>query len=334
MTRRPPTMEDVAEAAGVSRALVSLVMRQSPKVSAQRREAVLAAADRLGYRPNVLARNLASRRTRTVGFIIDDLHNPYHADVAAGAEEIAAAEGYRILINTGWRQADAEQRAVETMLEFRTDGIILAGPRLDEEHMVSAGRLVPIVAVGRAVESDGVDTVNNDEIAGARLAVEHLVELGHREIVHFDGGQGAGAATRRFGYEQAMTAAGLADQIKVVEGNFTEISGVAAAEEVLRWNHRPTAVFAANDLMAAGALDTFEEAGWLVPDDLSIVGYDNTALAAMQHMSLSTINQPRHMMGRLAMEALLERLDDTRTEARHEVLTPELVPRKTSGPAR
>ncbi|MCP3856327.1 MAG: LacI family transcriptional regulator [Actinomycetia bacterium] len=327
-------MDDVAAAAGVSRALVSLVMRQSPKVSSQRRAAVLDAADRLGYRPNVLARNLASRRTRTVGFVIDDLHNPYHADIAAGAEEVAADRGYRILINTGWRQADAEQRAVETMLEFRTDGIILAGPRLDEQHMVAAARSVPLVAVGRAVESTEIDTINNDEIAGARLAVEHLVELGHTQIVHFDGGQGAGAATRRFGYEQAMTAAGLADQIRVVDGDFTEVSGVAAAEQVLAWNERPTAIFAANDLMAAGALDTFEEAGWLIPEDLSIVGYDNTALAAMQHMSLSTVNQPRHMMGKMAMEALLERLEDGRTEASQEVITPELVARNTSGPVR
>ncbi|MCP5032256.1 MAG: LacI family transcriptional regulator [Actinomycetia bacterium] len=329
-------MDDVATAAGVSRALVSLVMRGSPKVSPERRAAVLAAADELGYRPNVLARNLASGRTRTVGVIIDDLHNPYFADVVEGAEDRAAANDYRLLINAGWRRVDAEQQAIETMLEFRTDGMILAGPRLEDHLIEAAARSVPVVAVGRAVDSSIVDTVNNDEIAGSRLVIEHLVDLGHRRIVHLDGGHGAGADTRRLGYEQAMSEAGLADQIRVVGGDFTEISGVAAAREVLSWaeGERPTAVFAANDLMAAGALDTLEETGLVVPDDVSIVGYDNTALAAMQHMSLSTVHQPRHEMGRLAMEALIDRFEGRRTEACHIVLAPELVARRTSGPIR
>ena len=331
--QRPPTMDDVARRAGVSRALVSLVMRDSPKVSAHRRNLVMEAAAELGYRPNVLARNLASHQTRTIGVMINDLHNPYFADVIEGLEELAADRGYRVLINSGWRRTDGEEAAIETLLEFRASGVVLAGPRLADEHIVSAAESVPLVAVGRAVESDSLDSVNNDEIIGSRLVVEHLVDLGHHDIAHVDGGGGAGAQTRRRGYELAMTALGLADQIRVVAGDFTEVSGVAAAEEILDWSRRPSAVFAANDVTAIGVLDTFEARGLQVPGDVSVVGYDNSAVAAMQHISLSTVNQPRRDMGRLAMAALIERLEGTRTTARHEVIAPTLVPRATSGPA-
>ncbi len=325
-------MDDVARRAGVSRALVSLVMRESPKVSNARRAAVIAAATELGYRPNVLARNLASHRTQTVGVLIDDLHNQYFAEVMEGIELHGKARGYRVLMNTSFDRDGGDRAALETLLEFRTDGLILLGPRLPDDHILAAAEEVPVVCVGRALPSETVDTVNNDEIAGARAVVQHLVGHGHRDIAHIDGGDGAGAQTRRDGYEQAMGAHGLADFVRVVEGDFTEVSGVEAATEMIRWVRRPTAVFAANDLTAAGALDRFEEEGLRAPADISIVGYDNTALAAMQHMSLSTVDQPRFEMGKLALQSLIERLESSRTSARHEVLEPQLVPRATSGP--
>ena len=331
--QRPPTMEDVARRAGVSRALVSLVMRDSPKVSTERRTAVLAAAADLGYRPNILARNLASHRTRTVGIMVNDLHNPYFADVIEGIEQVGSHRGYRTIINSGWRRDEGEEAAIETLLEFRTDGLVLAGPRLDERHIIGAANDVPVVAVGRAVDHPSVDTVNNDERVGARLVVEHLVGLGHERIVHVDGGGGAGAAARRMGYERAMRDFGLDRHIRVFPGDFTEASGVQAASAILATGDTPSAVFAANDLVAAGVLATFELHEIRVPHDVSVVGYDNTGLAAMQHMSLSTINQPRYEMGRIAMGALLERLEGTRTEPRHQVLAPTLMARSTSGPA-
>ena len=331
---KQPTMEDVAAEAGVSRALVSLVMRNSPKVSDTRRAAVHAAADKLGYRPNVLARNLACRRTLTIGVMINDLHNPYFVEVLDGMEPVATAAGYRLLIAPGWQRPASERRAVESILEYRVDGLILAGPRLDSKAIVEAARTTPVVMVGRTLRSDLVDSINNDEAVGSRLVVDHLVDLGHTRIAHFDGGSGAGAAARRAGYETAMRHHGLDSMIDVTRGDFTEVSGGRAAQEVLCRSELPTAVFAANDLMAAGALDTLEGAGLQVPDDVSLIGYDNTALAAMPHMSLSTVHQPRLEMGRLAVEALLERIEGERTTCRRDVLAPRLVPRATSGPPR
>jgi DNA-binding LacI/PurR family transcriptional regulator len=327
-----PTLEDVAARAGVSRALVSLAMRGSTRVSAESRGKVLAAAAQLGYRPNAMARNLASRRTRTVGLLLNDLHNPWFAEVAEGIERAAAERGYRVLIASGNGRPQGEEHAVESFLELRTDGVVLAGPRLPATTVADAAAEVPIVVVGRTMRSARVDTVVNDDRLGAKLVVRHLVELGHRSIAHIDGGNGAGAQPRREGYEQAMTEAGLGDEVRVLHADFTDVAGVQATDKLLQSGRVPTAIFAANDLSAAGVLDRLEDAGLRIPEDVSLVGYDNTFLAALHHMSLTTVHQPREEMGRLAIAALLERIEGDRTKATRHVVAPSLVVRRTSGP--
>jgi DNA-binding LacI/PurR family transcriptional regulator len=326
-------MEDVARAAGVSRALVSLVMRESPNVSMERRQRVLDAAAQLGYRPNRMARGLASRRTHTLGVLLDDLLNPFFAEVAASIEEVASTVGYQVLLSTGGRRASRERMMIESLLEHRADGIIVVSPRLASADIVRAASHVPVVMVGRRIRSPLLDLVIGDDALGGRLAVQHLVDLGHERIVHVDGGSGAGGASRRTAFFNTMRDAGLGAHAAALPGEFTEEAGVAAAQRLLSGGELPTAVFAANDMVAAGMLHHFEENDVEVPEDISIVGYDNTLLAGLHRMSLTTIDQAQTDMGRIAVELVLERIDGRREQQIH-LTEPALVVRRTSGPPR
>jgi DNA-binding LacI/PurR family transcriptional regulator len=331
--RHAPTMEDVAREAGVSRALVSLVMRAQPNVSAARRARVLEAANRLGYRPNAMARSLASRRTRTVGVILDDLRNPFFAEIAGGVEELASELGYQLLLGAGGRQARRERAALATLLEYRVDGVILVSPRMRAADIAAAAAEVPVVMVGRQVRNIDADFVTIDESHGTRLVLDHLVGLGHRDIAHVDGGTGAGGPQRKAAFLRAMRAHRLGARARVVPGDFTEEAGVAAARLLLAEPALPTAVFAANDMVAAGLLGGFDQAGVQVPADISIVGYDNISIAHLAHVSLTTVDQPRTEMGRMALELLLDRIDNRRPNVVR-LVEPTLVVRSTTAPPR
>jgi DNA-binding LacI/PurR family transcriptional regulator len=324
----------VAERAGVSKSLVSLVMRGAPNVSETRRQAVLAAAAELGYRPNLVARSLVERRTRTVGVLVSDLHNPFFPEVVDGLQRAAHERGLRALLGTGRRDAAEEADVVESFLQQHVDGLVLLSPVLSPRALAAAAATTPTVVVAsRDVLAPHCDVIVNDDALGAELAVGHLAGLGHTRIAHISGGAGASAADRRSGYEAAMAHHGLAPDARIVAGDMTDGGGYAGARALLADGARPTAIVAPNDFAAIGALTALEEAGLRVPEDVSLVGYDNTYLASIGHISLTSVDQPRRHMGGLAVDALETRREQGDLRARTTLVTPHLVARKSSGPA-
>jgi DNA-binding LacI/PurR family transcriptional regulator len=324
-----PTMDDVAAKAGVSRALVSLVMRDSPRVSDNSRHKVLAAANELGYRPNIVARNLASGQTNTIGVMLNDLHNPYFTELAEGVAAAASDAGMEVLITSGWQREAGEHAAIETLLNLRADGIVVGAARFSREIFDEVAQQTPTVAVSNFDEPDAMDTVCNDETYGAELIVEHLTSLGHTRIAHIDAGTSPGAPERRRSFISSMSARGLAPI--VFDGDFNEHAGRDAAMQLMKLNDPPTAIFAANDLSATGVLAHLRSIGARVPDDVSIVGYDDTVLAGLGVLSLTTVHQPRQLFGQRATELLIERIKG-RTAPTHELIKPRLVTRSSTGP--
>jgi len=329
---RPPTLEDVAREAGVSRALVSLALRGSTRVSASSRDRIQDAVARLGYRPNLNARNLAAHLSGILGVLVSDLHNPFFAEVVDGLSAEAAAHGLHVILATGHANQAGERAALETLLSLRPAGIALTGPVLDSATIERAAAQVPLVVVNRLLRSDRLDSVTIDEYAGSALAVDHLVELGHRRITHVDGGAGAGAASRRTGYLRAMRRHGLGDLAAVVRGGFTESAGWDATDRLLRTVGRrdlPGALFVANDYSAVGVLARLGGAGIEVPGELSVIGFDDAHVAGMLSTQLTTVHQPKQAMGRLAVAALRGR-QAGRATAQRQVVAPSLVVRGTT----
>jgi DNA-binding LacI/PurR family transcriptional regulator len=334
MSHSRPTIVDVARRAGVSKSLVSLVMRGSPRVSDERRRAVERAARELGYRPNAVARSLVRRSSGVFGCIVSDLHNPFFADIADGIEEAAVRSGYRALLSAGFLDAGREAGAVETMLELQAEGLIMLGPMMGMARVEATARHIPLVVVGHKTRAMGLDSVRNDDEAGAAVAVDHLVELGHERIAHIHAGRAGGAPGRRRGYEQAMARHGLSAHVRSERGAFTVEGGQRAMQRLIDGDELPTAVFVANDFAALGALEALDSAGLAVPGDISVVGYDDIVIARSTRVALTTVAQPALEMGRTAVDLLVERVTQDRTAPRHIVMVPHLVVRGTTAPPR
>ncbi|WP_235877070.1 LacI family DNA-binding transcriptional regulator [Saccharopolyspora terrae] len=329
-TGRRPTMADVARAAGVSRALVSLVFRNKPGAGEETRQRVLQAADRLGYRPDTAARMLASHRSRTLGVMLT-VHQPFQADLVEAIYPEAESLGYEVLLSATAPSRD-ERKAVEALLSHRCEALILLGPRADEVLLDELGRRAVVTAINAREDSDRIDNVRTADEAGAQQAVDHLVDLGHREIVHVDGGDEPGSAERRDAYLRAMDARGLSERARVLPGAHTEQAGQDSARLLLGEARLPTAVFASNDRCALGLLRAFALADVEVPEAISIVGYDDSHVSHLAPVALTTIRQDAGQMARHAVRLAVERLEDTSREAQEVVLDPRLVSRGSTAP--
>jgi len=330
MARRPK-LDDVAAEVGVSAASVSLVLRNAPGPSAQTRARVLEAAERLGYRPDRTASLLARRRSHLLGVLLD-VRSAYHAELVADLHEAAERLGYDLVLSTV-TASRPEDRAIETLTDFRCEALILLGPEASASRLTALGQQHPSIVVGRRTTAAHVDVVRSADDRGIAQAVDHLVDLGHRAIAFVDGGKGPIASDRRRGYRTSMRRHGLGDRVRVVPGDHTEASGAHAARGLLA-DGLPTAVVTFSDRVALGLLDAFSRAGVDVPGDVSVTGYDDSPAARLAHIDLTSVSQDAEQQASHAVAAAVARLDGGQAGGHEVVLEPRLVVRGTTGPPR
>jgi DNA-binding LacI/PurR family transcriptional regulator len=325
---RRATLDDVAARAGVSRALVSIVMREAPGASTATRERVFAAATELGYRPDLRARSLASTKSRLIGVLFGTARR-FHFELLEGLYAAAEERGYGLILSalTGER---GEPQAVNSLHQFRFDALVMLGPATAEPLM--AGRM-PLVAVGWHVDNPDVDVVRTSDDRGMAMAVDHLVALGHRRIWHVDGGDQLVADARRGGYSRAMRSHRLASHIRVIRGGEDQLDGQLAAQSMLARSALPTAVIAYNDDAAAAAMSVLAQQDIHVPKEISVVGWDDSTLARTPAFDLTSVGQRPQEMARLAIERLVTRIEGGEVADREIILEPHLAVRGSTGPA-
>jgi len=328
---RPATMQDVAARAGVSRALVSLVFRDLPGASEATRLRVREAAAAIGYSPDQRAR-LLSRRTSGLIGVQFGVEHPFHGELVEALYTASERQGYELALSAV-APSRSEDRAVESLLSYRCEALLLLGPTQPTAALERLAGTVPVVVVARQLRSRSVDSVRTDDRHGAAQATEHLLGLGHVRIAHVDGGDAPGAAERRRGYRQAMERAGLAAEVQVLRGGLTEESGAAAGAQLLAAHSRPTAVLAFNDRCALGLLQRVGTAGLAVPGDLAVVGYDDSRLARLPWVDLTTVRQDVAVLADRAVAQALARATGDGARAAV-VVPPQLVVRTSSGPPR
>lgn len=307
-----PRIKDIAEKLGVSPATVSRALGDSGLVAKETRERIRDAARELGYRPNVSARNLRTRKSMAVLLVVRDIGNPFYLDILKGVDAAAREAGYSVLMGNTEDDPARETEYFDMLLDGHADGMILMTGKLPGETELGQRKLsqLPVVVALEIIEEARFPRVQIDNVAAAREAVQHLIDLGHRRIAHICGPlPEILSARRREGYRAAMAAAGL-DIPEGYEprGDFLLHSGRRACRALFELAHPPTAVFAANDEMAFGAIHELRSMGCDVPSDVSIVGFDDVYLSEAFYPPLTTVSQPRTRIGRSAMAILLRML--------------------------
>lgn len=328
------TLHDVAELAGVSHQTVSRVINNNERVRPETREKVEAAILELGYRPNAIARSMVQGNTHTLGCISPNLTDPVFARIIESAQAEARRLGFFILIGSA-STVEEVKPLLDELLNRRVDGLIVLNARDDErykllEPLAEAGS--PIVYVKNSPVEEPVSSVRCDDIKGGYLATKHLLDLGHKKIAIILGPENEQCTSERLeGYQKALAEAGLtiSDNL-IVKGNWSSQSGSDAVEKLLSRSENFSAIFAQNDRMAAGAIRSIREAGYHIPEDYSVIGYDNGPLASLIDPPLTTIQQPLEHFGKQAANILIKSIQETNHKPIDICITPELIRRNSS----
>jgi LacI family transcriptional regulator len=332
---RKPTIYDVARLAGVSTATVSRLLNGTGQIAPSTRLAIEAAVEELGYQPNRIARSLATKSTQTIALLLPEITNPFYGALVAGIEQRTLELGYTMLLCTTEDDPAREERYLNLLRSKQVDGALADGLVLPPGRIaefVADG--FPIVCLDRDVDSTSVPLVQVDNRLGGRMATEHLLGLGHKRIAHVAGTSGMRIVEERIdGYLEALRAAGVKPDPRLLAvGSFNEEGGYEAARSLFTRPPYPTAVFAANDLSAVGVLEAVVESGRQVPDDVSVVGFDDLRLAAYTSPPLTTIHQPAREIGARATSLLFDLTRGKKLGRVRYLLQPELVVRRSTAP--
>lgn len=327
------TIYDVAREANVSMATVSRVVNGNPNVKPTTRKKVLEVISRLGYRPNAVARGLASKKTTTVGVIIPDISSTFFAELARGVEDIATMYKYNIILSNSDQNKEKELHLLNTMLGKQVDGIVFMGGNISEEHVEEFEKSpVPIVLAGSIEASGKVPSVNIDYERATYDAIQSFIEKGHKDIGIVIGPlhEPINLEKKLSGYRRALEAANLEYREElVVEGDDTYDSGIEAFERLLELEKKPTAVFVSSDEMALGVIHGASDKGYNVPDDFEVISSDNTRLTVMVRPQLTSVNQPLYDIGAVAMR-LLTKLMNKETVSEQIVVLPHRIEKRDS----
>jgi LacI family transcriptional regulator len=332
------TIKDVAREVGVHPSTVSRALdpARRGRIGEPVVRRILEAAERLGYRPDTVAASLRSGRSNMVGIIVPDIANPVFSPIISGLESVLSARGYALIVADPQPRRSGDEDIIQRLVARRVDGLVLANVALKDD---AVGRClswkVPVVLVNRAEAQARVPSVVSDDVAGMRLAVAHLVELGHRSILHLAGPQTLSTGSlRRHGFVDAMKATGFAtteDDIEEAEA-FTRDAGKAAALRLLARRPEATAIVAANDLLALGVYEALRDIGKRCPEDVSVIGHNDMPLIDLVDPPLSTIRISHREMGAQTGELLLDLIEGIRGDAPHVVTAPLLVARRSTQP--
>jgi LacI family transcriptional regulator len=333
------TMTDVAREAGVSVVTVSRVLNDHQYVAEQTRAHVQEVIKRLDYQPNAIARSLVSKQTRTIGLVTTDLSDYFFAQTISGAELEGARQNYFCFLGSTEGVEDKEPQYVRLFRERHVDGLFFVRPSTDLFDAQLLNLLegeIPIVTVGYHLPLDNVYVIDIDNVDGGRQAVDYLTELGHRRIATITGPMTYKATRGRLlGYEQALASASIPfDRSLVVEDGWTYEGGYAAMKQLLARDVDFTALFAQSDEIAIGAIQALREANLVVPDDVSLVGYNNNPVVAYFNPSISSVHQPMRDVGRVGMEMLIRAIKGEKLERNEYLLRPELIRRASAIPLR
>ncbi|MFJ7637587.1 catabolite control protein A [Peribacillus sp. NPDC097264] len=327
------TIYDVAREANVSMATVSRVVNGNPNVKPATRKKVADVINRLGYRPNAVARGLASKKTTTVGVVIPDISSIFFAELARGIEDIASMYKYNIILSSSDENIDKEFHLLNTMLGKQVDGIVFMSGNITDEHVKEfKNSPVPIVLAGSVEESGQVPSVNIDYEAAAFDAVMSFAKNGHKRIGYVSGNLSAPINEKKLtGYKQGLKEAGLSfDESLLVEGDYTYDSGIESFDKFLEAEDRPTAIIVGADEMALGIVHAAQDKGFNVPGDFEVISFDNTRLTLMVRPQITTIVQPLYDIGAVSMRLLTKLMNQELVEGQEKVILPHRIEKRQS----